>query len=543
MNTSNRNATLAVAGMTCTNCEAHVIAALIKAGASAATADYRHGVARFTLAASTTEEDLRAAVIEAGYTPGALRVDESLAAFTSAEDVDYDLIIVGSGGAAFAAAIRATSYGARVAVVERAEVGGTCVNIGCVPSKTLIAAAGAYHSASHHPFAGVPTTAGPVDFSALIAQKDELVAGLRQAKYLDLAAVYDFQIIHGDAFFTGPDTLEVSGRTLRASSYLVATGAEPAVPDLPGLTEVGYLTSTTAMDITELPRRLVVIGGGFIGMEQAQLFARLGSEVHLVGNVAPRAEPELAEWMSRIFADDGIDIHDARAESVERTASGVIVHCDDGSQCVGDAVLVATGRRPRTRDLGLEDAGVKLDDRGFVIVDAQQRTSNPRIWAAGDVTGGPQFVYVAAAQGTIVADNAILGLNRQIDYLGLPSVTFTSPQLATVGMTETDAIAAGHHCDCRVVQLGQIPRALVNRDTRGAIKMVIDAESRKILGVQVVAEGAGELMLAATYAIKFGLTVEDIASTWAPYLTMSEAFKLAAQSFRSDVKNLSCCAA
>lgn len=462
---------------------------------------------------------------------------------TTAENVDYDLIIVGSGGAAFAAAIRATSYGARVAVVERAEVGGTCVNVGCVPSKTLIAAAGVYHSAGHHPFVGVPTTAGPVDFGVLIAHKDELVAGLRQAKYLDLAAVYDFEIIHGDARFTGPETLDVSGRTLRASSYLVATGAEPAVPDLPGLSEAGYLTSTTAMALTELPRRLVVIGGGFVGMEQAQLFARLGSEVHLVGHVAPQAEPELALWMSRILADDGIDIHDARANNVERTAAGVTVSCDDGSRCVGDAVLVATGRRPRTGDLGLKNAGVKLDDRGFVIVDATQRTSNPRIWAAGDVTSGPQFVYVAAAQGTVVADNAIGGSDRHMDYVGLPSVTFTSPQLATVGMTETDALAAGHNCDCRVVQLDQIPRALVNRDTRGAIKIVIDTDTRKILGVQAVAEGAGELMLAATYAIKFGLTVEDVASTWAPYLTMSEALKLAAQNFRGDVKNLSCCAA
>ncbi|MGD9796353.1 MAG: FAD-dependent oxidoreductase, partial [Acidimicrobiia bacterium] len=329
MNASGRQVTLDVAGMTCASCEGHVVAALTTAGASEATADHRRGIARFAWSASVTEDELRAAVTAVGYTPGALTVDEPSAAFMAADDVDYDLLIVGSGGAAFAAAIRATSYGARVAVVERGEVGGTCVNVGCVPSKTLLAAAGAYHSAAHHPFAGVPTTAGPVDFGALIAQKDELVAGLRQAKYLDLADVYDFDIIHGDAQFTGPDTIDMDGRTLRASSYLVATGAEPAVPDLPGLTEAGYLTSTTAMDLPDLPRRLVVIGGGFVGMEQAQLFARLGSDVHLVGHVAPRAEPELAEWMRRILADVGFDIHDARAVSVERTAAGVTVSCDD----------------------------------------------------------------------------------------------------------------------------------------------------------------------------------------------------------------------
>ncbi len=454
-----------------------------------------------------------------------------------------NLAVVGSGGAAFAAAIRATSFGARVAIIERGEVGGTCVNVGCVPSKTLLAAAGAYHTAGHHPFAGVPTSSGPVDVAAVVAQKDELVAGLRKTKYLDLAADYGIEDIRGTARFTGPDTLDVDGRSLRAGAYLIATGAGPAVPDLPGVADVDYLTSTTAMELTELPERLVVIGAGFVGMEQSQLFARLGARVDLVGRLAPRAEPEMAAWMGGIFAAEGITVHPVRATAVARTASGVEVVCSDGTTCLGDAVLVATGRRARTAGLGLDVAGVKLDERGFVVVDATQRTSNPLVWAAGDVAGGPQFVYVAAAQGTVVADNAVGGAGRAMDYVGLPSVTFTSPQLATAGVTEADALAAGHRCDCRVVQLDQVPRALVNRDTRGAIRVVIDADTRKVLGVHAVAEGAGDVMLAATYAIKFGLTVEDLADTWAPYLTMSEALKLAAQSFRADVKRLSCCAA
>lgn len=462
---------------------------------------------------------------------------------TRADGTDYDLAVVGSGGAAFAAAIRATNLGARVAVIERGEVGGTCVNVGCVPSKALLAAAGAYHSAGHHLFAGVPNSAGPVEPAALVAQKDELVEGMRQAKYLDLADAYGFDIIRGTARFSGPDTLEVDGQALQAGAYVVATGAEPAVPDLPGLGEAGYLTSTTAMELTELPARLVVIGGGFVGMEQAQLLARLGTRVTLVGRLAPRAEPEMADWVRRVFTDEGITLHPARATAVARTSAGVDVTCDDGSTCVGDTVLVATGRRPRTAGLGLEVAGVELDERGFVAVDATQRSSNSAIWAAGDVAGGPQFVYVAAAQGTVAADNAIGGAARQMDYAGLPSVTFTGPQLASAGVTEAEALAAGHRCDCRVVQLDQVPRAIVDRDTRGAIKVVIDAGTGKVLGVHAVAEGAGDVMLAATYAIKFGLTVADLADTWAPYLTMSEALKLAAQSFRADVKKLSCCAA
>ena len=456
---------------------------------------------------------------------------------------DYDLAVVGSGGAAFAAAIRATSLGARVAVVERGPVGGTCVNVGCVPSKTLLAAADAYHRAGHHPFEGVPTEVGPVDLAALVGQKDELVAGLRQAKYLDLAADYGFEIIEGAARFTAPDLLDVGGRSLRAGAYLIATGAEPAVPDLPGLVDAGYLTSTTAMALTERPGNLVVIGAGFVGMEQSQLFARLGSHVHLVGGLAPRAEPEMADWMTRVLADDGIELHATRATKVSRSATGVTVTCEDGTTCAGDALLAATGRRPRTDGLGLDAAGVTLDEHGFVVVDGHQHTTNPAIWAAGDVTGGPQFVYVAAAQGTVAAHNAIGGTDRTVDYTGLPSVVFTTPQLASAGVTEHEAVAAGHRCECRVVQLDQIPRALANRDTRGAIKVVIDADTRRVLGVHAVADGAGDVMLAATYAIKFGLTVEQLADTWAPYLTMSEALRLTAQSFRADIKKLSCCAA
>lgn len=537
---------LEVTGMTCDACERQVSRAIEQAGGSEANASWRDGRVAFT-AIDPDPAALASSIADTGYQPGALRPLASPTAphtrSTGGGGGEWDLAIVGSGGAAFAAAIRATNLGARVAIVERDLVGGTCVNVGCIPSKTLLAAAATYRHASHHPFAGIPTNTRPVDLATLVDQKDDLLDGLRQSKYLDLAANYGFDIVEGTARFTGPDTLDVDGNPLRAGAFVVATGAEPAVPDLPGLAEAGYLTSTTAMELREVPERLVMIGGGFVGMEQSQLFARLGAKVTLAGRLAPRAEPELAAWMHRIFTDEGITVHDTRATAVSRTGPGVTVHCADGTSCDGDALLVATGRQPRTGGLGLGTAGVKLDERGFVAVDATQRTSNPRIWAAGDVTGGPQFVYVAAAQGTVAADNAIGGAHREMDYTGLPSVTFTDPQLASAGLTESEAVAAGHRCECRVVQLDEVPRALVNRDTRGAIKVVIDAHSRKVLGVHAVADNAGDVMLAATYAIKFGLTIDQVADTWAPYLTMSEALKLAAQSFRADLKRLSCCAA
>lgn len=456
---------------------------------------------------------------------------------------DFDLAIIGSGGAAFAAAIRATALGARCVIVERDQVGGTCVNVGCVPSKTLLAAADTFHRAASHPFTGIPTSAGTADLAALVAQKDELVDGLRKAKYLDLAAVHGFEILRGSASFVDPETLRVDDKMVRARAYLIATGAAPAVPDLPGLREVGFLTSTTAMEQRELPRRLAVIGGGFVGMEQGQFHARLGSEVTIIGRLAPRAEPELADWMRRVFADEGIRVLPERGARVETDTAGPVVVTDRGSRVGADAILIAVGRRPRVADFGLDAADVKVDARGFVATDDEQRTSNPAVFAAGDVTGGPQFVYAAAAQGRVAAENAVAGGHRKMDYVGLPSVIFTSPSLASAGVTEAEAVAAEHQCDCRVVELSDVPRAIVNRDTRGAVKLVVDARSRRILGVHAVADHAGELMLAATYAIKFGLTVDDVADTWAPYLTMSEALKLAAQSFRADVKKLSCCAA
>ncbi len=362
---------------------------------------------------------------------------------------DYDLAIIGSGGAAFAAAIRASNLGASAVVIERSEIGGTCVNVGCVPSKMLLAAADTLHGAASHPFDGVPTSAGSVDLRALIDQKDELVAGLRKAKYVDLAPIYGFEILHGQASFADADSLRVDGRAVRACAYLVATGAEPAIPDIPGLHEAGYLTSTTAMELDEAPRRLAIMGGGFVAMEQGQLFSRLGSEVTIVGRLAPRAEPELAEWMARVFADEGIRVVPERVSGVERQGDTVVVVTDGGTRVETDAVLVAVGRSPRVADLDLHAAGVDLDERGFLAVDDEQRTSNPRVFAAGDVAGGPQFVYTAATQGNIAAENALTGSHRKIDYVGLPSVIFTSPSLASAGLTEAEVLAAGHMCDCR----------------------------------------------------------------------------------------------
>ncbi len=463
--------------------------------------------------------------------------------------MDYDFVAIGSGSAAYAAAIRATDHGARVALIERGTVGGTCVNVGCIPSKHLLAASHAYRAAGHHPFEGVSTSQGSVDMKTLVAAKAAVVGELRREKYLDLADAYGFEILQGTGRFVAPDRVAVDGRELQAGAFLIATGAAPWAPPIPGLEEVGYLTSMTAMELSELPGSVLVIGGNYIGLELGQVFANLGSRVAIVealDRIAPFEEPEISEAMTDVLRREGIEIAtSARIVGVEPGPPKTVIATILGSErsFEADQILVATGRRPVFEGLGLEDAGIELDERGSLVLDEELRTTNPRVFAAGDVTGAPQFVYVAAAQGTLAADNAIAGASRLMDYAALPRVTFTSPNIGAVGLTDEEAQRAGYVCECRVMGLEHVPRARVNRDTRGLFKVVAERETGRMLGVHVLAENAGDVILAGVYAVKFGLTIDDLANTWAPYLTMSEGLKLTAQTFTRDVAKLSCCAA
>lgn len=463
--------------------------------------------------------------------------------------VDYDLVTIGSGAAALAAAIRAADLGARVAIVERGTLGGTCVNVGCIPSKRLLAASEAYHRAGHHPFAGAGTRQGALDMAALVAGKDRIVADLRSRKYADLAARRGFEVIEGAARFTSPATVAVDGREISGGHFLVATGAAPWTPALPGLAEAGHLTSTTALELSEPPESLVVVGGNYVGLELGQLFANLGTAVTLVEalpRLAPGEEPEISEAIAAVLADQGVEVlTGAPAVRAEAGAPKALLARVDGAErrLVAQEILVATGRRPALDGLGLAAAGVARDERGGLVLDPELRTTNPRVFAAGDVTGAPQFVYVAAAQGALAADNALAGAGGRMDDTALPRVTFTEPAIAAVGLTESDAIRAGHRVETRVLDLAEVPRAIVAGDTRGLVKLVAERESGRLLGAHAIAHGAGDVIQAAVYAVKFGLTVGDVADTWAPYLTMAEALKLTAQTFTRDVAQLSCCAA
>jgi mercuric reductase len=393
--------------------------------------------------------------------------------------------------------------------------------------------------------------------TALIGGKDNLVAGMRAEKYADLAAASGWQIIAGTARFAGgPDAprLEVGRNqggsiTIEAAHYLVATGSAPQIPPIPGLAEAGYLTSATAMELTRLPESMV-IGGNAVGLELGQLFARLGTRVTIVeilDRLAPFDEPEISAAIENVLNDEGIGIATGSdITSAGRGTTGRSVHVKTAEgrdlELACGEILVAAGRRPVTAGLNLA-AAVRTGGRGEVITDEYQRTGNPRIWAAGDVTGGPPYVYTAAAQGSAAAGNALFHSERTVDYTALPRVTFTSPAIASAGLTEAELVRSGVACDCRVLPLEAVPRAIVNRDTRCVVKLIAEAGTGRVRGVHAVADGAGEMITAGVYAIRAQMTVSGLADTWAPYLTMSEALRLAAQSFGRDVTKLSCCAA
>lgn len=462
----------------------------------------------------------------------------------------FDLVILGSGSAAFAAAIKASELGARAAMTEHDTIGGTCVNRGCIPSKNLIAAAELYHRSKHSPFSGLSPAAKGLDFARLIAQKDLLVGELREKKYIDIAqADPNIEIVQGEARFLSPEKVQVGEETLQAQKFLIATGGRPYIPPFPGLERVSYLTSRQAFELEALPETLVIIGGGYIALELGQMFQRLGTQVTILER-SPRLlkdfEPEISITIERILREEGVQIETStQAVQVQQRGDEAVVIADRRDQKVefrGKYLLLAVGRAPNTENLGLELAEVQRDERGFVRVDESLRTTAPHIWAAGDVTGPPMATPVGAREGVIAALNAINGAKRKMDYTAIPRAIFTDPEVASVGLTDEAAVEAGYSCRCQVLELVHVPKAAAIRDTRGLVKMVTERDSHRILGVHLVANRGADIIHEAALAVKLRLTYEELIETIHVYPTMSEAIRMAAQTFVKDVTRLSCCA-
>lgn len=462
----------------------------------------------------------------------------------------FDLAILGAGSAAFAAARKATELGARVLLVNEGPLGGTCVNVGCVPSKTLIRAAENHHAHGLSRFRGLKAEPGRVDLAELAREKDELVAQLRQAKYSDvLEGLPGVRLIEGRGRILGPHEVEAAGKVYRAEKIVIATGTRPARPAIPGLEDPDVWDSTQALAATRLPRRLVVLGGRYVALELGQMFARLGSQVTVVqrsAQILPEEDADLAEGLTDFLGREDIEVRTGRQlASVARNGDGFeVVARDDGREEVlaADAVLAALGRAPNTEGLGLEALGVDVAGDGVVKVGEDLQTSVPGVYAAGDVIGEPAYVYAAAYEGSLAAENALRGAAQARDYTAIPWVIFTDPQVSGVGLSEKQAAAAGVDVDISVVPLSQVPRALAARDTRGFVKLLRARAEDRLVGARILAPEGSEQIMEASLMIKFGLPISETARHFHPYLTQSEAIKLALLGLDVDVETLSCCA-
>ena len=468
-----------------------------------------------------------------------------------APDKKYDLVVVGGGSAGFSAAITAAEQGARVAVIGAGTIGGTCVNVGCVPSKAIIRAVESIHHANAAPmrFKGIEARATIADWSQVIAEKNRLVSDLRQAKYADLLPLYTNIAYHEGTARLVENGVESGGKRFTSERIVIATGTRPAMPAIPGLADVGPLDSTAALDLTELPKSMIILGGGYVGIELAQMFSRAGVKVTLVfrSRLLPEMEPEIGAALTDYLSSEGATVLGELAyQSVRKTAEGdtslTVLREGVAETIVAERLLVATGRAPNVEDLGLIEAGVVQTPSGAILVDDRMRTSVPGVYAAGDVTGRDQFVYMAAYGAKIAAKNALNGDSLRYDNSAMPAVVFSDPQVASVGLTEAQAIAAGYEARTSVLPLENVPRALAARDTRGLIKLVADGATRKLLGAHILAPEGADSIQTAAMAIRCGLTIDDLAEMIFPYLTTVEGLKLAAQTFDRDVNRLSCCA-
>jgi len=441
----------------------------------------------------------------------------------ASQDEPWDLLVVGGGTAGIVGAKTAARFGTRVLLVEHGRTGGDCLWTGCVPSKALLAAAGVAASArTGHKF-GIGVAEVSVDFAKVmdhVRASIQHIAPVDSVEALEKASV---SVRTATARFTGPDSAEIDGVSVRFRQALVATGASPAIPPIRGLSEVDHLTSDTVWGLSELPAELVVLGGGSIGCELGQAFARLGSRVSVVEGaprILPREDPLAAAELARALVEDGVDLHTGSGVArVEPTGprSGVL-HLDSGQQVPFSCLLVAVGRAPRTGDAGLAAAGVEVDDRGFVVVDDLLRTTNPRIWAAGDLTGHPQFTHTAGVHASLAASNAILGVRRKVDLTAVPRVTFTDPEVAAVGL-ETDRVPPG----LRTIDWSHshVDRAVAEGAFGGFARLVIDKRGR-VLGATVVGPRAGETLGELTLAITRGLTTRDLAGVTHAYPTYND---------------------
>ena len=540
---------LKITGMTCEHCAQTVKKALESVkGVKSARVYFPQGYAEVETEGEVDVNKLVEAVKRSGY--GAEPLQEAPEVYIPKEDV-YDLFILGGGSAGFAGAIRAVELGAKkVLIAEENVIGGTCLNRGCIPSKYLIETANMLYAPKSNPIPSVTLGEGELDFRKVVELKDELLKELRKEKYWNVLDAYpEIEYVEGHAEFLEKGKAKVGEREVNFHRALVSSGSRPFVPPIRGIEDVPYLTSDTIFDLENLPEHLLIIGGGAIGLELGQAFLRFGSKVSVVEalpEIAMGEEPELRSRLRELLEKEGMEIYtSARVEGVAKDNGRIkLTVSQEGRsfELVGTHLLVATGRRANTENLGLEKVGVDVDERGFVKVNEFLQTTNPEIYGAGDCIDRILLVTVAALEGGIATENALLGNKKRIDYLSVPHAIFTEPELGSVGLTEEEARKRGYRVDTRVLEFSKVPRAIIAFRTEGLVKMVVEEETHRVLGVHVLAPHGAEIIHRAVPILKLGLKLEDIIDMVDVYPTLSESVKLCAQTFFKDVSKLSCCA-
>lgn len=463
----------------------------------------------------------------------------------------YDLIIIGGGAGAFAAAIKANELKAKTVMVNAGlPLGGTCVNVGCVPSKTLLWAGEVMHLAKNHKIPGIDIEVKGFDFTKVVQHELDIVEELRREKYEGvLEHLENVTHMEGVARFVSAGEIQVDGERVRAKKFIIAAGSTANVPPIEGIRAVGYITHIEALQIKNNLRKLVVIGAGPLGLEFAQMYSRFGTKVTILqrGNsILPRGEEELTSRLTEILIKEGITIltgvqvKSVRLEKSKKVVSYLID--EKKEQVAGDEILLAAGKTPNTDGLDLEKAGVETDDKKVVKVNQYFVTSQENIFAVGDVTNLPlRQEPTSGREGTLAAENALSDSRNSIDYDSVPWTVFTDPQLAGVGLTEDEQMERLGVCACRTLSFENVPKARILNRTEGLIKMAIHPKTTEIMGVQILAPNASELIAEAMMLIKNKNTIEDVVNYLPMFPTMSEAIKLVALSFTKDVSKLSCC--
>jgi mercuric reductase len=463
----------------------------------------------------------------------------------------YDLIIIGGGAAGFAAATKANDLGAKTLLVNSGlPVGGTCVNVGCVPSKLLLEMAYDYLRQRKPRFKSIRAISNNwLEFKDIIAEKDRIIESLRKRNYIEVLKNFKtVEYIEGRAKFKSKNEVIVDGETYFGEKFIIATGSSPKVLPFKGIKNVRYLTNREALSLDYLPESMIVIGAGPLGLEFAQMFAMFGTRVYVLEKekrILPLEEPQISNVLQKSLERynmefyTGIDVIEVRQNGDRKFIK--FRYGDDEIELGASELLFATGVVPNTGEIELKNAGVNVDERGFIKVDAELKTTADNIWAGGDCVGRMFLETVAAKEGNVAATNALEGKHLTIDYESIPRAVFTFPQVASVGITEEELMKRLNVCACRIVPFSSVPKALAVRKDDGIIKMIVNPHDATIAGVHIVSHNASEIIHEATLAVKFKLKVYDIIDTVHVFPTFSEAIKIAALAFTRDVSVMSCC--